>query len=171
MRDSALGREGGHVGTTNYSRICPVGFAAGAGAPARCRNRCRVRPDRGACGSDDGDEAAVGTASVPPTTVASTTTTTTQAPPEELRINDMRVLGSHNSYHLRPGPELYAAIEALSLELAEAIDYSHRPLAEQLQEFGVRQFEIDVYADPEGGLYANRAALPVIGFPAGRGRQ
>ncbi|MFT5204614.1 MAG: hypothetical protein ACI9C1_004025, partial [Candidatus Aldehydirespiratoraceae bacterium] len=31
--------------------------------------------------------------------------------------------------------------------------------------FGVRQFEIDVFADPDGGLYANRAAMPIVGLP------
>ena len=55
------------------------------------------------------------------------------------------------------------------MELAESIDYSHRSLTEQLEEFGIRQFEIDVFADPEGGLYANRAAMPVIGLPAESG--
>jgi Phosphoinositide phospholipase C, Ca2+-dependent len=130
-----------------------------------------------ACGNGD-DGAAVDakvdgtttTASATPTTVATTEAPTTTEPPvEELRLNDMRVLGSHNSYHLRPVPEVYTAIEALSRELAEAIDYSHRPLTEQLEEFGVRQFEIDVYADPDGGLYSSRAALPVIGLPAESG--
>ncbi len=121
-----------------------------------------------ACGGGD-DGVATGASTTTPTTEASTTTTTTTSVPPQLRLNDMRVLGSHNSYHLRPVPEVYAAIEALSRELAEAIDYSHRPLTEQLEVFGVRQFELDVYADPDGGLYANRAALPVIGLPAESG--
>lgn len=107
----------------------------------------------------------------PPATTLSTTTlpTTTELAAEPLRLNDLQVLGSHNSYHLRPVPEAYAAIEAVSRELAESIDYSHRSLTEQLDDFHVRQFELDVYADPEGGLYANRAAMPVIGLPAESG--
>ncbi len=40
-----------------------------------------------------------------------------------------------------------------------ALDYTHRPLTEQLSRLGIRQFEIDVYADPQGGLYASPAAL------------
>ncbi|GJM38772.1 MAG: hypothetical protein DHS20C19_21390 [Acidimicrobiales bacterium] len=127
-----------------------------------------------ACG-DDGDSATstttttTTTTSTSTTTTSTTSTTTTEATPEPLRINDLQVVGSHNSYHLRPMPDAYAAIEAVSLELAESIDYSHRSLTEQLEDFDIRQFEIDVFADPDGGLYANRAAMPVIGLPAESG--
>ena len=33
------------------------------------------------------------------------------------------------------------------------IEYTHRPLAEQLTRLGIRKFELDVFADPEGGRY------------------
>lgn len=130
-----------------------------------------------ACGDDSGDaepETTVPSTTAAPTTVPTTTVATTTVPtateaPDPLRLNDIQVLGSHNSYHLRPAPEAYAAIELLSRELAESIDYSHRPLTEQLDDFGVRQFEIDVFADPDGGLYASRAAMPLIGLPAESG--
>ena len=129
-----------------------------------------------ACGDDGtGAEPAptVAPELTPSTTIAtatsSTTTTTTAEASDPLRINDMQVLGSHNSYHLRPAPEAYAAIEALSAELAESIDYSHRSLTEQLESFGVRQFEIDVFADPGGGLYSSRAAMPLVGLSAESG--
>ncbi len=89
---------------------------------------------------------------------------TTAAPPRALAINEMQVIGSHNSFHLKPQPLAFDAITAVSAELAESIDYSHRPLTEQLEEFGIRQFELDVFADPDGGLYANRAANAVIGL-------
>jgi len=121
------------------------------------------------CGDDAESSNATTTTTTAPTTTSSTTTTTTTTPSEPLRINDLQVLGSHNSYHLRPAPEAYAAIEALSAVLAESIDYSHRSLTEQLEDFGVRQFEIDVFADPDGGLYASRAAMPVVGLPAESG--
>ena len=118
-----------------------------------------------------GDDNASVTATTSTSTSTSTTapTTTIVEPSDPLRINHLQLLGSHNSYHLRPGPDAYAAIELLSAELAESIDYSHRSLTEQLDEFGVRQFEIDVFADPAGGLYASRAAMPVIGLPAESG--
>ncbi|MGA9278044.1 Ca2+-dependent phosphoinositide-specific phospholipase C [Ilumatobacter sp.] len=44
-----------------------------------------------------------------------------------------------------------------------------RPRSEQLADFGIRQFELDVFADPDGGLYANRAANPVVGLPVESG--
>ena len=76
----------------------------------------------------------------------------------------MQVIGSHNSFHVKPQTVAFEAIAAVSRELAESIEYSHRPLTEQLEEFGIRQFELDVFADPEGGLYSNRAANAVIGL-------
>jgi len=128
-----------------------------------------------ACGDDDGSDAEPGESTTTTTTTTSAPTTTTTVAPtttvavEPLRINDLQLLGSHNSYHLRPEPQAYGAIAALSPELAESIDYSHRSLTEQLEDFGVRQFEIDVFADPDGGLYASRAALPLVGLPAESG--
>lgn len=91
-------------------------------------------------------------------------TTTSTVALEPARINDMQLIGSHSSYRLRPEPEVYAATDLVSRDLAQSIDYSHRPLVEQLEEFGDRQFEIDVVADPDGGRYASRAALPVVGL-------
>lgn len=39
-------------------------------------------------------------------------------------------------------------------EEAEALGYTHRALREQFGVLGVRQIELDVFADPEGGRYA-----------------
>lgn len=84
-------------------------------------------------------------------------------------INQIQVLGSHNSYHLQPREEIFAVLQELSSELAESIEYSHVPLDEQFTEHAVRQIEIDVFADPEGGLYADQAANPVVGLPEASG--
>lgn len=130
------------------------------------------------CGGSGDDEAVrttpssedAATATVPPTTAGPTTappTTvapTTTAAAEPLAINDVQVIGSHNSFHLKPQDVAFEAIRAVSPELAESIEYSHRPLTEQLEQFGIRQFELDVFADPDGGLYANRVANTVIGL-------
>jgi hypothetical protein len=72
-----------------------------------------------------------------------------------LRLNHVQVLGTHNSYHLAPEPPL---LEALG-DRGRNIDYTHRPLNEQLSELGIRQFELDVFADPDGGRYAQPAGL------------
>ena len=88
---------------------------------------------------------------------------------EEIRLNEVQYLGSHNSYHLEPEPDVLAGIAVVSQTLADAVEYSHLPLAEQLEDHGLRNVELDVWADPEGGLYANRQALPVIGQDAASG--
>ncbi len=79
-----------------------------------------------------------------------------------LRLNHMQVVGSHNSYHIQPRPDLFAALQALVPPLAEAWEYTHLPLGEQFSDQGIRQIELDVFADPQGGLYANRGAIELL---------
>ncbi|MFN7150391.1 MAG: Ca2+-dependent phosphoinositide-specific phospholipase C [Microthrixaceae bacterium] len=94
--------------------------------------------------------------------------TTTEAPSVEedgidaLRLNEIQMIGSHNSYKQRPREEVAGALSALAPSLFVEIDYGHLSLGEQLDEYGVRQFEIDVVADPDGGLYAAPAALEIL---------
>jgi len=66
----------------------------------------------------------------------------------ELRMNHIQVVGTHNSYHQRPDPILIETITAFVPE-AEAWDYSHAPLPEQL-DVGVRNFELDLYRYADG---------------------
>jgi hypothetical protein len=88
---------------------------------------------------------------------------------EAVRLNHLQVLGSHNSYKLRPDPAVLAGVASFDETLAAEIDYEHRPLTEQLAEHGIRQLEIDVYADPDGGRFADRPALEVVGLPTASG--
>jgi hypothetical protein len=70
----------------------------------------------------------------------------------------VQVLGSHNSYHVEPVPsliDLYLIFDDSAFELR----YTHRPLDQQFGELGVRQIELDVFADPDGGLYADPVGL------------
>lgn len=71
-----------------------------------------------------------------------------------LRINQVQVVGSHNSYH----QEATVAESALRGVFApagqRALEYAHAPLATQFTDQQVRQIELDVWADPNGGLYA-----------------
>src|SRR5687768_228935 len=75
-----------------------------------------------------------------------------------VRINQIQLLGTHNSYHIAPAPPILARLG----ERARNIEYSHRPIAEQLTRLGIRKFELDVFADPEGGRYAAPAALRLV---------
>jgi hypothetical protein len=71
-----------------------------------------------------------------------------------LRMNDLQAVGSHNSYKLAiPAPEL-SRIRAYNERSAITLDYSHLPLTEQL-DLGMRQIELDVVYDPEGGRFAD----------------
>lgn len=74
-----------------------------------------------------------------------------------IRLNQIQVLGTHNSYKLSPVPALIETLDEHRSGWASDIIYSHRPLTEQLQLLGIRQFELDVFADPDGGLYAEPA--------------
>ena len=75
-----------------------------------------------------------------------------------VRLNEIQVLGTHNSYHIAPEPKILAVLG----ENARNIEYTHKPLVEQLSRQGIRKFELDVFADPEGGRYAKPWALQNI---------
>ena len=78
------------------------------------------------------------------------------------RLNQMQVIGSHNSYHLAPHPNIQGMLGARAREVALALDYTHRPLAEQFSQLGLRQIELDLFADPKGGRYAEPAARKIL---------
>src|SRR5262245_30895555 len=46
---------------------------------------------------------------------------------DQLRLNQIQVLGTHNSYHIRPDALVLDAIRALSVPLAETLEYDHPP--------------------------------------------
>lgn len=73
---------------------------------------------------------------------------------DALPMNAIQVVGTHNSYKMAVAPNELAMIAAVNPKEAAAIDYSHPPLAQQL-DAGARQLEIDIVNDPVGGLYAN----------------
>jgi hypothetical protein len=79
-----------------------------------------------------------------------------------LRLNHVQVLGSHNSYHLQAPEPLFSTIMRLSAALARSLEYSHSPLDVQLDTQGIRQVELDVFADPHGGLYAQPLGLRIL---------
>ncbi|GBD27256.1 hypothetical protein HRbin30_02602 [bacterium HR30] len=79
-----------------------------------------------------------------------------------LRLNHFQVIGTHNSYHLEPRPALMEYLLRRLGSLAQGLQYSHAPLWEQFARQGVRQIELDVFADPQGGLFAHRAGLALI---------
>ena len=88
--------------------------------------------------------------------------------PTPLRMNEIQIVGSHNSYHSGIGAHEMDYLRKTNPRAADALDYKHPALEVQL-DAGVRQLEIDVYGDAKGGLFANPAAPGLIakaGFPA-----
>lgn len=105
------------------------------------------------CSSDD--DGASGGADEPPTV---------EGLPGDLTLNQVQVMGSHNSYHLAPTEAQLAVIAEVDAQGAEDLDYSHEPIAVQLEEQGIRQLELDIVADSEGGLYAEPAGADAAGY-------
>lgn len=81
---------------------------------------------------------------------------TLEVRPEDrnLRLHQIQVIGTHNSYHLAPAPEIMNLIGLTGKAVSDAIDYSHPILETQYGQYGIRQIELDIYADPDGGLYS-----------------
>ncbi|WP_404338201.1 Ca2+-dependent phosphoinositide-specific phospholipase C [Sphingomonas sp. MMS12-HWE2-04] len=69
-------------------------------------------------------------------------------------MNDVQVVGSHNSFKARIPAAVMAKLRAIEPKLADGLDYYHLPLSQQL-DAGVRQIELDIFADPQGGRYAD----------------
>ena len=81
---------------------------------------------------------------------------------DEVRLNQTQVIGTHNSYHVAPHPNVQGLLGARGRVAARSLDYTHRPLAEQFSKLGIRQIELDVFADPEGGRYADPTARKLL---------
>lgn len=72
-------------------------------------------------------------------------------------ISHYQVIGSHNSYHIAPHESEQALIRLRSEEDVLALEYTHPPLAAQFAA-GIRQIELDCFADPKGGAFAKPLA-------------
>jgi hypothetical protein len=83
--------------------------------------------------------------------------------PLDMRLNEVQVLGSHNSYHIQPEQRILDVLALFEPELAVELEYTHIPLDEQFTFQGIRQIELDIFADPNGGMYAKRRAYIVFG--------
>jgi Phosphoinositide phospholipase C, Ca2+-dependent len=78
--------------------------------------------------------------------------TTSVSQDQSLHINQIQVIGTHNSYHAGLAPGEAALLRQQQPRLYQAIDYRHPPLDQQLSA-GVRQIELDIFPDPQGGRF------------------
>jgi hypothetical protein len=74
-------------------------------------------------------------------------------PLADLPMNEVQVIGSHNSFKLAMQPELFTMALATAPR-TEHIDYSHISLTDQLN-LGLRNLEIDVHYDPVGARFSD----------------
>lgn len=82
----------------------------------------------------------------------------------DIRMNQVQVVGTHNGYHR----ELPAKEKAVQTKLNPAsvdLFYSHASIPDQLTYQHVRNIELDVVPDPQGGLYS----YPLVRKLAGEG--
>jgi hypothetical protein len=87
---------------------------------------------------------------------------------QQLKLNEIQIVGTHNSYHSGISPNEMAYLREVNPKAADALGYRHPSLTTQLND-GVRQLEIDVYGDAKGGLFAHPAGPKLAakaGFPA-----
>lgn len=78
----------------------------------------------------------------------------------EIKLNEIQVIGSHNSYKIAIESPLFDFLLKEHPSLS-SLEYEHIPLSEQLN-LGLRGLELDVYYDPKGGYYSNPKGLEII---------
>eukprot|EP00122_Pirum_gemmata_P010223 Pgem_evm1s9447 len=86
---------------------------------------------------------------------------------DDLKLNEITVLATHNSYHKKSDPKL---LELLALMESEFIGtnsnlqfhYAEASISDQLRQQNIRSFEFDIAYDPEGGLFAKHQGLQMV---------
>jgi len=86
----------------------------------------------------------------------------------DLKLNQIQIVGTHNSYHAGIAPNEVKVWQAKYAKAYLGLEYTHPALTVQLDS-GVRQLELDVYADSQGGRYAHPSGPSMVaaaGLPA-----
>ncbi|GAA1705063.1 phosphatidylinositol-specific phospholipase C1-like protein [Kribbella sp. NPDC056951] len=110
--------------------------------------------------------AGIATTAVAASGLAGSALTTSQASTSAgLKMNQIQVIGSHNSYH-RELSDAEKKIQVGQNPGAVDLFYSHAPIGQQLQDQNVRQLELDLFPDPNGGLYTYPLIRKIAGLPA-----
>jgi hypothetical protein len=71
-----------------------------------------------------------------------------------LRLNQIQVIGTHNSYHAGLTPGVAKLLKTSNPKAFDGLDYQHAPLAVQF-DHGIRQIELDIFGDAQGGRFAH----------------
>ncbi|WP_242613961.1 phosphatidylinositol-specific phospholipase C1-like protein [Actinomadura roseirufa] len=81
-----------------------------------------------------------------------------------MRLNQIQMIATHNSYH-RELTDAEKAVQATRDKGWWNLAYSHASLPLQFSSQRVRSIELDIYPDPQGGLYSK----PIVRREAGLG--
>ena len=109
-------------------------------------------------------------------TLANSSTAADTSRGGDVRVNQLQVIGTHNSYHREVSEREQAAYDtAINTpgDYDAFLAYSHATLPRQLARQNVRGLELDLLGDPLGGLYAEplirtRLGLGPLADPAWR---
>lgn len=89
-------------------------------------------------------------------------------PDASVRINQIQVIGTHNSYHAGLLPGIAKLLQQKNPDAFASLDYAHGDLATQ-SNHGIRQIELDIFADSKGGRFAHPLGAALVaqaGLPA-----
>jgi Phosphoinositide phospholipase C, Ca2+-dependent len=92
---------------------------------------------------------------------ASLGTAHAQSGDKAIKLNQIQVIGTHNSYHAGIAANESKLWQDKYADAFKGLDYQHQPLTQQFDS-GVRQIELDVYADTKGGLYAHPSGPKMV---------
>lgn len=91
-------------------------------------------------------------------------------PTDSLRMNEIQIIASHNSYHLKTDPLVFNWLKSLdSLGILPSnldpddLDYEHETYEDQFNLYNVRGLELDIYNDPQGGQYYYQTGKSLAG--------
>ncbi|WP_421918744.1 phosphatidylinositol-specific phospholipase C1-like protein [Marinifilum sp.] len=80
---------------------------------------------------------------------------------EGIRLNEVQVIGSHNSYKIAIEKPLWEYLYQHNPNMATSLQYGHISIKEQL-DLGLRNLELDVFHDPKGGHFLNPKGLEIL---------
>jgi hypothetical protein len=78
----------------------------------------------------------------------------TAAQDKVVHLNQIQVIGTHNSYNMGFAPSEAKYFAEHYAKAYHGLEYHHQTLTQQLNA-GVRQLELDIVQDPQGGRFAN----------------
>jgi len=91
-----------------------------------------------------------------------------KAQDEDLHLNQIQVVGTHNSYNMGFAPSEGKYFKQHYPKVYHGVEYHHQTLTQELNA-GVRQLELDIVQDPQGGRFAHPKIVELTkeaGLPA-----